>query len=1292
MRFIQDGPLIPDELLLARDQGHVVFFCGAGISLAKAKLPNFFQLAQKVIDLLGTTNDSQARQLYDFLNKGLKNKEGNEVALPSYASTLISTDRIFSLLEQEFETNLIEKTVAQVLKPSDTVDTSAHKLLLDLATTSKGRVQLITTNFDRLFNECSLTEIPCFLPPNLPDLSKNELIDGLVYLHGRSNSDYIGAEGNGFVLSGSEFGRAYLSDGWATNFIREIFSKYTVVFIGYSANDPPMQYLLEGLNKNLIKAKNVYAFQSGTIEEARKLWEHKGVQAIAYSPEDKHTALWETLDAWAKKAKNVEQWYSETIEIARRGPTNLLPHERGQVAHIVSTSKGMKKFALIDNPPPAEWLCVFDRNIRLATHSNNHWPLRCNTSPEPFTLYGLDFDKTPDIYQKNNEDIDKEIAKKAWDAFQPHHDDIKELNKKHFASFRTTSEYGNSKLSNRQWFLGVWLAKVAHQPTAIWWATKQNYLEPAIQHYILQKLKENKVDSEIRKIWQYLIESWQYEYKDEDFERHWYSLSHEIKTYGWNEVTFRQYVKLTRPYLAVSSKINSLLPPINTITEFREFLQLDVRYIEKHHFDAINIPNSLLIKVIPELRKNIEYAYSLESEKRTPHSVRLLSPIREDSSIELGLSIRDVRLEGYVLRYVHLYERLIQLDLYEARNEFLSWPRNNPIFSQLRIWIACKPKIVPSSDFYPLINALSDDEFWNKHNQRDLMLTLADRWDELRENECIEIVERLLKGRLIPTWIDSNLGDKWQADSILNRIFWLKNKGCHFYIDIKERVRELQNIYPEWEIELENNATTSMKSKGGYISIESNRNELLYIPIRDIIPQALKFNCVEQIVSKKNDPFKGLSQQYPLRAFSALRHWAKDKKEYPKEIWKKFLSSESRKDDKTKFIYFIARQMMSYSNEDLVSIIDPTLCWISSINEKLASIDIDIYDALLKHLINTIGVMPTPITTIEIKRERRDWIPEADNSPISSIAHILFKDSRLNNFYLEDKLSQQWFSHIERLNALSGDSRKYALVYLAKQLIWLHHHIPVWTNNNLLHVIENGEPDEKEAFWNGYFWGGTFPGSSQLYDTLKPFLLGFLRNSMSFHPEFQTNSIANFLLFGWASKLYEKSKQFISDSEFRDALFYGDEKLRHKILWLLWRLSSKDEPDNKFFLQWRDLIIQFFTHVWPRQKAIKSPETTENISRLLFSQETMFPKLVDIVMPFLTCTNNGASLMYYIKNEAIVKKFPKETIAVLSNTLPEDVKKWPYDFEKWLEKMEKADASLGSDSKFIELKYKWEYR
>ena len=63
MRFLENGPSIPDELLLARDQGRVVFFCGAGVSRAKAGFADFFGLASSVTSELGVETNSPALKL-----------------------------------------------------------------------------------------------------------------------------------------------------------------------------------------------------------------------------------------------------------------------------------------------------------------------------------------------------------------------------------------------------------------------------------------------------------------------------------------------------------------------------------------------------------------------------------------------------------------------------------------------------------------------------------------------------------------------------------------------------------------------------------------------------------------------------------------------------------------------------------------------------------------------------------------------------------------------------------------------------------------------------------------------------------------------------------------------------------------------------------------------------------------------------------------------------------------------------------------------------------------------------
>lgn len=126
MRFFENGPSIPDELLVARDEGRVVFFCGAGVSQARAGLSDFFGLADKVIKRLGVPPDNSVCKILN---------ETREIDRRTGIAGLISADRIFGLLEQDFNTSDIESAVAEALQPTPDVDLSAHQILLELAKT-----------------------------------------------------------------------------------------------------------------------------------------------------------------------------------------------------------------------------------------------------------------------------------------------------------------------------------------------------------------------------------------------------------------------------------------------------------------------------------------------------------------------------------------------------------------------------------------------------------------------------------------------------------------------------------------------------------------------------------------------------------------------------------------------------------------------------------------------------------------------------------------------------------------------------------------------------------------------------------------------------------------------------------------------------------------------------------------------------------------------------------------------------------------------------------------------------
>ena len=130
-----------------RDEGRVVFFCGAGVSRARAGLEDFNGLAVKVIkSLAGGDGTSPAERLLN---------EAREFEARTGIAGIVSADRVFGLLEREYRLKQIQNAVAEALKPgAEPTDLSAHRALIELARGPSGLVRLVTTNFDLLFGSC----------------------------------------------------------------------------------------------------------------------------------------------------------------------------------------------------------------------------------------------------------------------------------------------------------------------------------------------------------------------------------------------------------------------------------------------------------------------------------------------------------------------------------------------------------------------------------------------------------------------------------------------------------------------------------------------------------------------------------------------------------------------------------------------------------------------------------------------------------------------------------------------------------------------------------------------------------------------------------------------------------------------------------------------------------------------------------------------------------------------------------------------------------------------------------
>ncbi len=355
MQFVKNGPNVPEKLLQAHEEGRVVFFCGAGISFP-AGLPGFGYLVRNLYNEVGVQPDQVQEQ-------ALKNSQ---------------FDTAVSLLESITPTKDwrrdIRKKLSQLLTPNYTSPkaTQTHRSLLRLSVTSENKMRLITTNFDRVFQQAAKEEavkLKEYSAPLLP-VPKNRW-DGLVYLHGLLPEDTGGHGLDHLVISSGDFGLAYLTERWAARFVSELFRTYTVCFIGYSLNDPVLRYMMDALaaDKQLGESPpEMYAFgnyKANEYEKEKRNWLAKNVTPVLYKNHHNHYYLHETLSKWADTYRDGLSGKEQiVVTTAYTNPMQSDVHNdyAKRLAWALSDPTGIpaKTFAELNPAPPISWLKVLE--------------------------------------------------------------------------------------------------------------------------------------------------------------------------------------------------------------------------------------------------------------------------------------------------------------------------------------------------------------------------------------------------------------------------------------------------------------------------------------------------------------------------------------------------------------------------------------------------------------------------------------------------------------------------------------------------------------------------------------------------------------------------------------------------------------------------------------------------------------------------------------------------------------------------------------------------------------------
>lgn len=318
------GVQLPEAVRIALEEDRLVIFAGAGVSCPPpSNLPLFNGLAAEICSE-SVERGAEDRRLGEY-----KRKTGADV----------------------------HALAAQILCNPTTRHTDLHRHIVSVFR-SPEKLRVVTTNFDdhftaaarKVFQKQPVREF------HAPALPLGDDFSGLVYLHGSARMD-----SRALVLTQPDFGGAYLTRGWARDFLVPLFSTFDVLFVGYSHTDITMTYLASGLKRSNVK--NRWAFVPSSISsDEQNDWDQLDIDVVQYpidptNTENPHQALTQFFGGWVKRqSESLLQKAKRVRALARQLPPEG-EAEKDYIGHCLSTERLAQEFCKhVRHPAWIGWL------------------------------------------------------------------------------------------------------------------------------------------------------------------------------------------------------------------------------------------------------------------------------------------------------------------------------------------------------------------------------------------------------------------------------------------------------------------------------------------------------------------------------------------------------------------------------------------------------------------------------------------------------------------------------------------------------------------------------------------------------------------------------------------------------------------------------------------------------------------------------------------------------------------------------------------------------------------------
>lgn len=1273
MRFHFDGPAIPDILLERCDAGRVVFLCGAGVSVP-SRMPDFVGLTRFVIEILDPPSDSEIMAKFRPWMED-QSEVNNRLRMETQSAANVPLDQIFNLLHLEYgkeEVNaLVTKRLSEHVLEGEKLG-HEHGLIKRISRSQSGVPQIVTTNFDRLFELGEKEgELVTHEPP-FPNLNFSSNIEGITYLHGRLVD--AASASSAYVLSSADFGRAYLSEGWATNFIRHLLERYTVVLVGYQAEDPPIKYLLQGLNHDgQFDRPRLYAFDRGLPEEIEAKWRDRGVSAIAYSD---YPDLWKSMEAWADRADDPRRWRASTIAKCQQDPKNLAPHERGQVAHVLRTVQGARLFLEADPTPHPEWVCVMDANVRSAKESHSYGD--DVEVFDPMDAYGLD----DDLKDLSDEDRRQDVSNDnllVWCHEDDNPYDSHQLGWRQIKGFEA--------IPKRLGHLIGWLSKSMDSPVLAWWAIRQNGLHPRLlKQFELQIEKSKDLHERARHIWNLILEHHRDPCKRQ-WDGEWFDFKDRVNAEGWTASVLREFRRITKPQLKIQRPLGlgQARPPLVPWGEIKlhDLGQWEVVFPERHG-EELDVPDELLPQVFGILEEQLNIASGLLGDIETIYfQTPTCYPEREVDGREHITENTEV-----VTWFIQLLDRMATKWPALTNAHVRTWPEADRFFfRKLKLYAFNKVDVFEADHVAKEVLSFDQDTFWDISVARELLFLLVDRWGEFSQLSQNQLADRILAGPDQRSfWSDEEYpGRRDECSAQYAR--YIELNGCELTTDRSKRLAEMIRRIPGWRDGWATATVIEHGSRGGLVRTDDDPDAVLDLPDSEVIARAKEELKREWGSFIEKRPFVGLVKSNPRKALSALTIAGKAG-DYPVEFWSSIFN-ELPADISPKLRRVFLNRVARLPHGVIGKLSHPLGRWLEQHLDSVLAFDENLGWAVYDHIVDGIlssGVDATKSGLGEVhqggkivQRSRRTF-GHAINGAVGMCAEALFNVVSEENQEAGSLIPDHIKSRLERLLLAPGEGSDHAVSVACNSLNWLMFVDPAWVKEHLIPMLAFDHPASEPA-WNGFLCNK--PPSPSLREIVKPLLLNLFPRveEFSWHGDFSKSAA---LWLGYMRVFHPDEPSGLSQGEMRSLLRAMSDGTRNHFIFWLGRVGQENEDG------WAKHIIPFINNDWPRERRYRTSASMRAWVGLLEKAGDSFPAVYEAVKKFLVpMETSDYSFFRFIRESGgevpITVQFPEVTLDLMDRAIAKALSHPPYGLPKVLELIAETKPDLASDPRYLRL-------